>query len=106
MHVAAERGHTHVCETLIDKFNASIRARTRDGNTMLHIASAAGHADTALAFLKRGVPLYMPNKRGALGLHAAATCGHNDVVKMLISRGTKVDNATKASYIFYFKKFI
>lgn len=67
---------------------------------MLHVASAAGYADTALTFLKRGVPLYMPNKRGALGLHAAAARGHNEVVKMLISRGTKVDNATKVILIF------
>ncbi|KAI1722541.1 ankyrin repeats (3 copies) domain-containing protein [Ditylenchus destructor] len=95
LHVAAERGHTHVVETLIDKFGSSIRARTRDGSTLLHIAASTGHADTALAFLKRGVPLYMPNKKGALGLHSAAAAGHNEVVKMLISRGTKVDIPTK-----------
>lgn len=62
--MAAERGHTRVVETLIDKFGGSIRARTRDGSTLLHVAALSGHADTALAFLKRGVPLYMPNKRG------------------------------------------
>uniref|UniRef100_A0A1I8AYC2 ANK_REP_REGION domain-containing protein n=1 Tax=Meloidogyne hapla TaxID=6305 RepID=A0A1I8AYC2_MELHA len=32
-------------------------------------------------YLERGVPLYMPNKNGALGLHAAAAAGYNDVVK-------------------------
>uniref|UniRef100_A0A914GWL2 Ion transport domain-containing protein n=1 Tax=Globodera rostochiensis TaxID=31243 RepID=A0A914GWL2_GLORO len=98
LHVAAERGHTQVVETLIDKFGSSIRARTFDGSTLLHIASAAGHADTALAFLKRGVPLYMPNKSGALSLHAAAAAGYNDVVKMLIARGTKVDITTRDTY--------
>lgn len=98
LHLAAERGHTQVVETLIDKFGSSIRARTFDGSTLLHIASAAGHADTALAFLKRGVPLYMPNKNGALGLHAAAAAGYNDVVKMLIARGTKVDITTRDNY--------
>lgn len=79
MHVAAERGYTHIVEILIDKFGSSIRARTRDGNTLLHIAASNGHADTALAFLKRGVPLAMPNKMGALGLHSAAAAGFNDV---------------------------
>nr|CAD2199644.1 unnamed protein product [Meloidogyne enterolobii] len=98
LHVAAEKGYTQIVETLIDKFGSSIRARTCDGSTLLHIASAAGHADTALAFLKRGVPLYMPNKNGALGLHAAASAGYNDVVKMLLARGTRVDIATRDNY--------
>ncbi len=33
-------------ETLIDKFGASIRARTKDGNTLLHIAAEHGQAQT------------------------------------------------------------
>ncbi|KHN74170.1 Ankyrin-2 [Toxocara canis] len=98
LHVAAERGHTRVVETLIDKFNGSIRARTRDGSTLLHVAALSGHAETALAFLKRGVPLYMPNKRGALGLHSAAAAGFTDVVRMLITRGTNVDIRTRDNY--------
>ncbi|TKR72642.1 hypothetical protein L596_020059 [Steinernema carpocapsae] len=98
LHVAAEMGHTHVVESLIDKFGGSIRARTKDGSTLLHIAALSGHATTALAFLKRGVPLYMPNKRGALGLHSAAAAGFNDVVRMLISKGTNVDIRTKDNY--------
>lgn len=48
--------------------------------------------------LERGVPLYMPNKNGALGLHAAASAGYNDVVKMLLARGTRVDIATRDNY--------
>ncbi|KJH52964.1 ankyrin repeat protein [Dictyocaulus viviparus] len=54
LHIAAERGHTSVVEQLIDKFGGSIRARTKDGSTLLHIAACSGHASTALAFLKRG----------------------------------------------------
>ena len=30
----------------------------------MHIASEYGHPETALAFLKKGVPLHMPNKSG------------------------------------------
>lgn len=77
--MAAERGYTSFVETLIDKFGSSIRARTRDGNTLLHIAAMSGHVNTALVFLKRGVPIAMPNKMGALGLHSAAAAGHNEV---------------------------
>jgi len=39
----------------------------QDGSTLMHIASERGHPDTALAFLKRGVPLHMPNKSGKNG---------------------------------------
>ncbi|CAC14420.3 Ion transport domain-containing protein [Caenorhabditis elegans] len=98
VHVAAERGDTSMVESLIDKFGGSIRARTRDGSTLLHIAACSGHTSTALAFLKRGVPLFMPNKKGALGLHSAAAAGFNDVVKMLIARGTNVDVRTRDNY--------
>ena len=34
----------------------------QDGSTMMHIAAQAGHPDTAMVFLKKGVPLHMPNK--------------------------------------------
>ena len=62
LHVATERGHTEIVDLLIDKCKTSVAARTKDGNTLMHIASSFGHPETALAFLKRGVPLLMPNK--------------------------------------------
>ena len=34
----------------------------KDGSTLMHIASQAGHPETTLVFLKKGVPLHMPNK--------------------------------------------
>lgn len=66
LHIAAERGHTSIVETLVDKFRANIAARTKDGSTLIHIASQYGHPETAMAFLKKGVPLHMPNKVGHL----------------------------------------
>ncbi len=62
LHIAAERGHTTVVEILVDKFKANVSARTKDGSTLMHISSQFGHPDTALAFLKKGVPMLMPNK--------------------------------------------
>lgn len=62
VHIAAERGHTTIVDLLVDKCKASISARTKDGSTLMHIASQYGHPDTALTFLKKGVPLHMPNK--------------------------------------------
>jgi hypothetical protein len=34
----------------------------KDGNTLMHLASAAGHPGTAMVFMKKGVALHMPNK--------------------------------------------
>ncbi|KAJ8386825.1 hypothetical protein AAFF_G00166200 [Aldrovandia affinis] len=95
LHIAAERGHTNVVEVLTEKFKSNVLARTKDGSTLMHIASQCGHPDTALAFLKRGVPLHMPNKSGAVCLHAAAKRGHTAVVKALLQKGAHVDATTK-----------
>ncbi|KAG5842671.1 hypothetical protein ANANG_G00180090 [Anguilla anguilla] len=95
LHIAAERGHTSVVEVLTEKFKSNVLARTKDGSTLMHIASQCGHPDTALAFLKRGVPLHMPNKSGAVCLHAAAKRGHTAVVKALLLKGAHVDATTK-----------
>lgn len=60
--LAAERGRTAVVEILTEKFRASCLERTKDGSTLLHVASLHGHPETALMLLKKGVPLHMPNK--------------------------------------------
>ncbi|KAM3722182.1 Ankyrin-3 [Dirofilaria immitis] len=98
LHIAAAAGRTNIAELLIEKFGGSVRARTSDGSTLLHVAALSGHASTALTFLKHGVPLCMPNKRGALGLHSAAAAGFENVVQMLIARGTNVDIKTRDNY--------
>lgn len=60
--IAAEKGRTAVVEFLTEKFRASCSERTKDGSTLLHVASLNGHPDTALMLLRKGVPLHMPNK--------------------------------------------
>jgi len=60
--IAAEKGRTSTVEILTEKFRASCLERTKDGSTLLHVASLHGHPETALMLLKKGVPLQMPNK--------------------------------------------
>ncbi|KAM4687553.1 uncharacterized protein O3C94_006066 [Discoglossus pictus] len=98
LHIAAERGHTAIVEILTEKFRSNVLARTKDGSTLMHIASQCGHPETALAFLKKGVLLHMPNKSGAVCLHAAAKKGHTAVVKALLQKGAQVDARTKDNY--------
>ncbi|XP_071807493.1 uncharacterized protein [Asterias amurensis] len=98
LHIAAENGNTGTVELLVDKFKANVSARTKDGSTLMHVASQYGHPETALMFLKKGVPLHMPNKAGAVCLHAAAKRGHVAVVKSLLTKGSLVDATTKDNY--------
>ncbi|KRZ56108.1 Ankyrin-1 [Trichinella nativa] len=98
VHIAAEMGHTATLEVLADKFKASVLARTKDGSTLMHIAASFGHDETALALLKRGVPLHMPNRNGALALHCAARLGHVGVVRALLNKGAPIDFKTKNGY--------
>ncbi|XP_069588476.1 serine/threonine-protein phosphatase 6 regulatory ankyrin repeat subunit B-like [Ranitomeya imitator] len=98
LHVAAERGHSGIVELLTEKFRANVLARTKDGDTLMHIASQCGHSEAALTFLKKGVLLHMPNKSGALCLHAAARRGHTAVVKALLQKGAQVNARTKENY--------
>uniref|UniRef100_H2YS49 Uncharacterized protein n=1 Tax=Ciona savignyi TaxID=51511 RepID=H2YS49_CIOSA len=97
LHTAAEKGHTSVVELLADRFPKAVLRRTKDGSTLMHIASESGHPETALAFLKKGVPLHMPNKSGAVCLHSAAKNNHVEVVRTLLMKGAHVDARTKAS---------
>ena len=86
----------------------------------MHIASEYGHPETALAFLRKGVPLHMPNKSGlfkavdvrselenlylpllsgAVCLHSAAKNNHVEVVATLLKKGAHVDARTKVRHI-------
>ncbi|KAK3511793.1 hypothetical protein QTP70_023189, partial [Hemibagrus guttatus] len=95
LHIAGERGHTNVIEILSDSFKSDVLERTKDGSTLLHIASQNGHPKTVLAFINKGVPLHMPNKYGAVCLHEAAKCGHTAVVEVLLMKGAHIDAITK-----------
>ncbi|CAI9725800.1 serine/threonine-protein phosphatase 6 regulatory ankyrin repeat subunit A-like [Octopus vulgaris] len=108
LHIAAERDNTEAMDILIEKFKASIVLRAKNGNTLMHFAANAGHQNTVLFFLKKGVPLNMPNKSGAVALHVAAMNGHvsvdgytalhlavkhshPEVVQVLLGFGARVD---------------
>lgn len=122
MHLAAENGHANIIELLADKFRASIFERTKDGSTLMHIASLNGHAECAMMLFKKGVYLHMPNKvgvralltlclalslrggfnfglvpplqGGARSIHTAARYGHVGIINTLLQKGEKVDVTT------------
>lgn len=60
----------------------------------MHLASKKGHAQISAIFIKKGVPLYMPNKRGAKAIHLAAMTGNREIVRSVLQKGEKVDCKT------------
>ncbi|XP_064110745.1 serine/threonine-protein phosphatase 6 regulatory ankyrin repeat subunit C-like isoform X2 [Macrobrachium nipponense] len=98
LHVAAENGFTPIVDMLADKFKANVMDRTKDGDTLVHIASLHGHPETVMAFLKKGVPLHMPNKSGARCIHTAAQRGHVGVVNAILHKGEHVDVTTNDGF--------
>lgn len=99
MHLAAENGHASIIEILVDKYRASIYERTKDGSTLMHIASLNGHAECATTLFRKGVYLHMPNKGGARSIHTAAKYGHVGIISTLLNKGEKVDVPTNVSDI-------
>ena len=74
LYMATQRGQTSIVEMLVDKFHANVSSRSNDGSTLMHVAAMCGNADTAMAMLRKGVPINMPNKvRAAQCLHQSST---------------------------------
>ena len=98
LHIATEKGNHKLVELLVDKFRASVHERTKDGSTLMHLASQAGNPLISAVFIKKGVPLYMPNKKGVKAIHLAAMTGNLDMVKSVLDKGEKVDIRTKEGF--------
>lgn len=98
IHLATVAGYQRIVEILTEKFKASIMYRTKDGSTLMHLASSAYNAQAALGFIKKGIPIHMPNKEGAKCIHIASIRGHVEVVKAIVAKGENVDSRTKDGF--------
>lgn len=95
IHIATARSYHKIVDILSEKFKASIMNRTKDGSTLMHLASNAYNSQAAMAFIRKGIPIHMPNKAGAKCIHMAAIRGHVEVVKAIVAKGESVDCRTK-----------
>lgn len=98
IHVATVRGFQRIVDILSERFKASIMHRTKDGSTLMHLASSAYNAQAALSFIRKGIPIHMPNKEGAKCIHIASISGHVEVVKAIVAKGENVDSRTKDGF--------
>lgn len=98
IHLATARGYQRIVDFLSERFKASITNRTKDGSTLMHLASSAYNAQAALGFIRKGIPIHMPNKEGAKCIHIASIRGHVEVVKAIVAKGENVDSRTKDGF--------
>ena len=98
IHLATACGYQRIMDILSEKFKATIMSRTKDGSTLMHLASSAYNAQAALNFIRKGIPIHMPNKEGAKCIHIASIRGHVDVVKAIVAKGENVDSRTKDGF--------
>jgi len=98
LHLATAHGYQRIMDILSEKFKASIMYRTKDGSTLMHLASSAYNEQAALSFIRKGIPIHMPNKEGAKCIHIASIRGHVEVVKAIVAKGENVDSRTKDGF--------
>lgn len=96
--IATVNGHQKIMDILSEKFKASVMYRTKDGSTLMHLAASALNSSAALGFIKKGIPIHMPNKEGVKCIHVASIKGHVEVVKAIVAKGASVDSRTKDGF--------
>ncbi|CAM9477355.1 unnamed protein product [Chrysoparadoxa australica] len=91
LHKASEGGHASVARELIQAGGVVDERLVTNHNTSLHLASAKGHVDAALALLDGQATINTGNAFGNTPLHEACVCGSEDMVKCLIKRGADIN---------------
>lgn len=86
LHRAAERGHTDVCEVLLDR-GAKVNGRTALGwYTPLHICLANGWTDTADMLVTRGADIYAQSKYKETPVQYASKRGYQDISHQFLEK--------------------
>jgi len=87
---AAAAGQTALALNLLEQ-GAPFIVDT-DGQTALHQAASAGHADTVSALLLAGCDASVQDFAGRTALQRAAAEGHLDIVRQLVKQGASIDH--------------
>lgn len=89
LHQASWEGDAARARALLGAGRASINATTASGDTPLHWAGMAGHAELVDLLLAHGASPDSSDMVGNTPLHWAAQAGHEEVAKMLLDRGAE-----------------
>lgn len=88
LHIASERGHTHIVDYLLKrKANINIRTVT-DNVTPLMLACKENQIDCLRSLLYAGAFVYLKNRSGFNAVHYACQVGGKDVIA--VGRGIDI----------------
>jgi ankyrin repeat protein len=83
IHIAAERGYTHVISLLIDMGAFVDTTQASNGATALHLASMNGHDATVRLLLEKGAQKELEDEDGLTALELAAKNCHDSVLRLM-----------------------
>ena len=84
LHIAASKGHTNLCEILLEEYNFDIFSKNENGWNVLHYAARSGDLKLLQLFIQNGTDIYSKTKLASNCLHIAATNGHFNLCKTLV----------------------
>ncbi len=93
--VASFAGRADLVTAFLQGDKTLVKAKTKEGNTALHLAARLGHVKVAEVLLAHAADVNARNSSDLTPLHWAATCAHADVVRMLLAH--KADLRAKNS---------
>ena len=89
--LAADNGHTEVCELLLERGKVNIEEKTLSGDGALNLAVFKGRAKTVKMLMSKGAMVDTRNNSGFTLLLSAADEGHVDVCKLLLAVNSNVE---------------
>ncbi len=87
VHEAAEEGNEEELLRLIQKDITSVNEDDEYGETPLHLACSAGHANCVKLLLNNGAEVDSQNSNGVTPLHQSARLGRVACVSLLLRKG-------------------
>ncbi len=94
LHFAVLNEHHEVVQLFMEKGNANVNAKDKNGDTCLHFASGLGYRRMLYELIEYGADVNEVNDNGESPLHLALTYGRLSIAEMLINNGTDIDQVT------------
>ncbi|KAL9131206.1 MAG: hypothetical protein Q9217_000808 [Psora testacea] len=87
--LAAQKGHTHVVQYLLEQHASINNARNGSGIRAIHQAAQGGHYHIVEMLLNNGAEYDVPAAGGETALLLAAEHGSNDIVSLLLQKNVR-----------------
>lgn len=82
---------------LLEKSNAALAIKNKEGDTPLHLACALGYRELVEAILQAGPDVNARNYKYATPLHQAVDAGHKGLIELLVAQGAEIESRNNLS---------